>query len=109
MIYSKELTERSPLRVFERYLADFDAAVTAQTDEAQARSFAALELDPAWEVLLEGKGGKPLRARRTVGKGRVAICDRTLPWILSSFAFHLISRSTCSVLAWPLAASHASI
>jgi len=56
-------------------LADYDAKVTAESDEANGRSFAALQLGPDWQATLAGKTGKAVRAQRVFGKGRVAICE----------------------------------
>jgi hypothetical protein len=52
------------------------AAQFSETPEKQTRlKFAALELDRAWEVLETGDTGKPIRARRSFGKGRVMMVE----------------------------------
>jgi hypothetical protein len=48
---------------------------TAESDDVNGHSFPVLQLGPDWEPALAGKAGKPVRAQRGFGKGRVAICE----------------------------------
>jgi len=55
--------------------ADFGARFTEGVATHAGGSYAALDLDKSWETLARGDGGRPLRARRALGKGRVMICE----------------------------------
>ena len=61
------------------FLRRFGARVTHNTDTSEGATHAALELDKEWEVLARGKQGRTIRARRTFGKGRIAIWEREAP------------------------------
>jgi len=68
-------TEQAEGWSLNRLLAELGAKVTAETDDLDGRAFAALQLDDNWTPTLSGQAGKPVRAQRAFGKGRIALCE----------------------------------
>lgn len=54
-------------------LSQYGASVLAGTETYEGRRWPALQVDEQWEVVLKGDSGKPIHARRTYGKGRIAL------------------------------------
>jgi len=55
--------------------ARFGGRFSHRTDKLGGRNVTTLKLDGDWNVLDKGAAGLPVRARRTVGKGRVVLLD----------------------------------
>lgn len=60
-----------------RLCREFGAELTAENDRSGRRQFPVAKLDSAWQVLATGEQGRPIRARRSFGKGRVMLGETT--------------------------------
>jgi|GEM_PF-348715 len=58
-----------------QFLEGFGARYTHEVAKTPQGSFAALGLGPEWEALVKDEAGRPVRARRAVGKGRVVLAE----------------------------------
>ncbi|MCC7491755.1 MAG: hypothetical protein IT204_05385 [Fimbriimonadaceae bacterium] len=62
-------------------LAAYGGGYSHETDRtADGATWAALQLDATWEVLRRGEGGRPIRARRPVGRGRLLLAEGQAPF-----------------------------
>jgi hypothetical protein len=60
-------------------LRPLGAAYTSTPETAASGTWSALGLDAEWETLLRGDSGRPVRARRTYGAGRVLLAEGSAP------------------------------
>jgi len=54
-------------------LAEYGAAVLAGTEIWQGRRYCKLKVSDDWEIVLKGKNGNPVYARRRYGRGRIVL------------------------------------
>ena len=52
-------------------LKEFGARLSHEGEQREGTTYPVLETDNTWEVLVRGDRGRPIRARRSFGKGRV--------------------------------------
>ena len=56
-------------------LKELGARTLHEAETREGTTYPALEIDDTWEVLVRGDGGRPIRARRSFGKGRVMVAE----------------------------------
>ncbi|MBI2301744.1 MAG: hypothetical protein HYU66_22810, partial [Armatimonadetes bacterium] len=63
-----------------RFLDTLDCRYTSVQERAPSGPAAVLRLGDGWEALARGAGGQPVRARRTLGRGRIIVAEGAHPF-----------------------------